>query len=279
MAADFWASTQWKHMHANAAVVPVAERARERIVLKDGKVLDPEEIQCILMNLAKYIFRCVHCLKLRVRVAATAVTYMKRFYMRLSMRDHHPLVVAPTCILLASKVEESNVQPKWILDVWRKPFGFRRPEHESEIVQCECHLLSGINDSLVIFHPYRPLQAFLQDAAVADECTSSAWKMVNDSYMSDVGMRHPPFVVALGCMYMASVMVGSDMRSWFAETNVDESQVAEVMNEMLRMYEMMNSKEVFDKRFGTAMRKLDASIPTHRAISPPLCGATTRSHR
>lgn len=45
-------------------------------------------------------------LKLRQQVIATATVYFKRFYARNSLKNIDPLLLAPTCVFLASKVEE-----------------------------------------------------------------------------------------------------------------------------------------------------------------------------
>ena len=48
-------------------------------------------------------------LKLRQQVIATATVYLKRFYSHNSLRCVDPLLLAPTCVFLASKVEEFGV--------------------------------------------------------------------------------------------------------------------------------------------------------------------------
>jgi hypothetical protein len=48
-------------------------------------------------------------LKLRQQVIATATVFFKRFYARNSLRCIDPLLLAPTCVFLASKVEEFGV--------------------------------------------------------------------------------------------------------------------------------------------------------------------------
>lgn len=40
---------------------------------------------------------------------ATATVYFKRFYARNSLKSIDPLLLAPTCIFLASKVEEFGI--------------------------------------------------------------------------------------------------------------------------------------------------------------------------
>lgn len=48
-------------------------------------------------------------LKLRQQVVATATVYFKRFYARNSLKCIDPLLLAPTTVFLASKVEEFGV--------------------------------------------------------------------------------------------------------------------------------------------------------------------------
>lgn len=48
-------------------------------------------------------------LKLRQQVIATATVYFKRFYARNSLKCIDPLLLAPTSVFLASKVEEFGV--------------------------------------------------------------------------------------------------------------------------------------------------------------------------
>ena len=43
--------------------------------------------------------------KVRQQVIATATIYFKRFYARNSLKNIDPLLMAPTCVFLASKVE------------------------------------------------------------------------------------------------------------------------------------------------------------------------------
>jgi len=48
-------------------------------------------------------------LKLKQQVIATATVYFKRFYARNSLKCIDPLLLSPTCVFLASKVEEFGV--------------------------------------------------------------------------------------------------------------------------------------------------------------------------
>lgn len=62
-----------------------------------------------LTNLFSVIQTLGEQLKLRQQVIATATVYFKRFYSKNSLKCIDPLLLSPTCIFLASKVEEFGV--------------------------------------------------------------------------------------------------------------------------------------------------------------------------
>lgn len=67
----------------------------------------------MFISTKKFFFSVIQVLgeqlKLRQQVIATATVYFKRFYARNSLKCIDPLLLAPTCIFLASKVEEFGV--------------------------------------------------------------------------------------------------------------------------------------------------------------------------
>lgn len=59
--------------------------------------------------------RCVRCSLAARSVAATAVVYFRRLYAGSSFSQYDPHLVAPGCLYLASKVEESVVAAKLLM--------------------------------------------------------------------------------------------------------------------------------------------------------------------
>ncbi|KAJ0110565.1 hypothetical protein Patl1_01547 [Pistacia atlantica] len=120
MAANFWTSSHYKLLLDQEEVDVVQPLDRE-------KGITLEEFKLIKMQMASYISKLAQNVKVRQRVVATAVTYMRRFYTRKSMTEYDPHLVAPTCLYLASKAEESTVQarllPFYIKKIWNY-FGF-----------------------------------------------------------------------------------------------------------------------------------------------------------
>lgn len=140
-------------------------------------------------------------LKVKQQVIATAIVYFKRFYVKNSFKCIDPLLLAPTCLFLASKVEEfgvisnnrliSTCQQVGKLATWRRPprlirFSFlvknkfcyaypqEFPYRISQILECEFYLMEIMDCCLVLYHPYRPLAQFVHECG-SKEILHTAW--------------------------------------------------------------------------------------------------------
>lgn len=49
--------------------------------------------------------------------------------------------------------------------------------------------------------------------------------MCNDSYSTDAILLYPPFLVAIGCVYIAFLQVQRDPTEWLSKLNVQPKQV------------------------------------------------------
>ncbi|PNY07735.1 cyclin-c1-2-like protein [Trifolium pratense] len=157
------------------------------------------------------------------RVVATAVTYMRRVYSRKSMTEYDPRLVAPACLYLASKAEESTVQARLLVFYIKKLYADDKYRYEiKDILEMEMKILEALNYYLVVFHPYRSLSGLLQDAGLNDlSMTQLTWGLVNDTYKMDLMLVHPPHQIALACIYIASVLREKDTTVWYEELRVD----------------------------------------------------------
>lgn len=50
--------------------------------------------------------------------------------------------------------------------------------------------------------------------------------LVNDTYKMDLILVHPPHLIALACIYIASVIREKDTTAWFEELRVDMNVVS-----------------------------------------------------
>ena len=104
MAANFWLSSHYNYwMLTKEEIITAAGRQQ------DLKHLTVEEYQKIHILFANFIQALGEHLKHRQQVIATATVYFKRFYSQNSLKNVDPLLLAPTCLYLASKVEECGV--------------------------------------------------------------------------------------------------------------------------------------------------------------------------
>ncbi|KAI4987960.1 hypothetical protein ZWY2020_029590 [Hordeum vulgare] len=102
------------------------------------------------------------------------------------MTEYDPRLVAPACLYLASKVEESS-DGKYRFEI-------------KDILEMEMKLLEELDYYLVVFHP------LLQDAGII-HLTQHTIRLglVNDTYKMDLILIYPPYMIALACIYIARV--------------------------------------------------------------------------
>ncbi|XP_040994789.1 cyclin-C1-2-like isoform X4 [Juglans microcarpa x Juglans regia] len=185
---------------------------------------------------------------------------MRRVYTRKSMNEYDPRLVAPTCLYLASKAEESTLQARLLVFVLKKLYSdekYRYDRYEiKDILEMEMKILEALNCYLVVFHPYRALSQLLQDAGLNDiSMTQLTWGLVNDTYKTDLVLIHAPHLIALACIYIASVLREKDTTAWFEELRIDMNAVKNISMEILDFYE--NHRMITEERIIAALSKLN----------------------
>ncbi|KAJ6845250.1 cyclin-C1-1-like isoform X1 [Iris pallida] len=233
MAANFWTSSHYKQLLDPEEVDVVHPLDKE-------KGITSEEFKLIKIHMTTHIWRLAQQVKVRQRVYATAVTYFRRVYARKSMSEYDPHLVAPTCLYLASKAEESTVQARLLVFYIKKACTDDKSQkyrcEQKDILEMEMKLLEALDYYLVVFHPYRPLLQLLQDAGMTD-LTHTSWGLVNDTYKMDLILIYPPHMIALACIYIASVLRDKETTAWFEELRVDMNIVKNISMEILDFYD------------------------------------------
>uniref|UniRef100_UPI00358EA9CC cyclin-C isoform X1 n=1 Tax=Myxine glutinosa TaxID=7769 RepID=UPI00358EA9CC len=250
---------------------------------KDLKNLSEDDYWKIQIFFANVIQALGEQLKLRQQVIATATVYFKRFYARYSLHCIDPVLMAPTCIFLASKVEEFGVISNSRLitaasTVFKNKFSYaftkEFPYRVNHVLECEFYLLELMDCCLIVYHPYRALVHYIQDMGPDEQLLQASWKIVNDTYRTDLCLIYPPFMIALACLHMACAIHQKeppkehqrdsprDCRHWFAELSVDLDKILEITRSILRLYEIWQS---YDER--TEIGPILAKMPKPK--SPP----------
>lgn len=240
MAGNFWQSS-----HHQQWLLDKQDLIRER--RHDLSILTEEEYQKIFIFFSSVIQTLGEHLKLRQQVIATATVYFKRFYARNSLKCIDPLLLAPTCLFLASKVEEFGVISNSRLTstcqaVIKGKFGYAYsqefPYRTNHILECEFYLLENLDCCLIVYQPYRPLLQMVADMGHEEQLLTLAWRIVNDSLRTDVCLLYPPYQIAIGCLQIACVILQKDHKAWFAELCVDIEKIQEIARYIINLFEL-----------------------------------------
>jgi len=122
----------------------------------------------------------------------------------------------------------------------------------------EMKLLEALEFYLVVYHPYHALLQLLQDAGLTD-LTHISWGIVNDTYRMDLILIYPPYMIALACIYISSVLKDKDTTAWFEELRVDMNVVKNISMEILDFYDSYKVdayKAIPEERINGALNKL-----------------------
>ncbi|KAK7807725.1 hypothetical protein U0070_009306 [Myodes glareolus] len=80
------------------------------------------------------------------------------------------------------------------------------PYRMNHILECEFYLLELMDCCLIVYHPYRPLLQYVQDMGQEDVLLPLAWRIVNDTYRTDLCLLYPPFMIALACLHILEII-------------------------------------------------------------------------
>ncbi|CAH1782036.1 unnamed protein product [Owenia fusiformis] len=278
MAGNFWQSSHYQQW-----LLDPQDLMKEREA--DLKVIDEQEYNKVMIFFANLLQALGEQLKVRQQVIATGTIYFKRFYCSHPLKCIDPLLMAPTCIFLASKVEEFGVISNNRListcqNLIKNKFSYAYPSGEfpyriNHVLECEFFLLEMMDCCLVIFHPYRPLIQYAADIGHEESLLQLAWRIVNDSLRTDICLFYPPYLIALACLHMACVIQQKDAKQWFAELSVDMDKILEITRHILALYELWKNYDE-KKEIQALLQKMPK--PKTQPSRPPSQGPNDNSN-
>ncbi|KAL9544634.1 hypothetical protein MBANPS3_007529 [Mucor bainieri] len=161
------------------------------------------EMQCQVMS--------KHC-KLTDMVMATAVIYMKRFFLYNTVMDYYPKDILLTCLFLATKSESERIS----IDDFGKTF---RLESTKKVLNLEYTVSQGIKFQYYIHHPYRPAHGFFldmqtgpTDIKLLKETYKKVGKAIAEILLSDLPFIYQPAQLALAAFMIAGKENGFDQQ-------------------------------------------------------------------
>ncbi|ORY00404.1 cyclin-like protein [Basidiobolus meristosporus CBS 931.73] len=151
------------------------------------------------------------------KVKATAITYMKRFFLYNTVMDYHPKTIMLTSLFLATKVENSFIS----ID----DFAQRIPKTTAQsILDLEFIISQSLKFEFTIHHPYRPLhglyldmQSHIQDLAILTSTYEKAVDWVDKSLYTDLIFLYQPSQIAMGAMNLAGKQFRCDVEGYLKQ--------------------------------------------------------------
>ncbi|KDQ12878.1 hypothetical protein BOTBODRAFT_34025 [Botryobasidium botryosum FD-172 SS1] len=155
-------------------------------------------------------------------VEATAISYIKRFYLKNTAMDWHPKDVMLTALFLATKTTNNPVA----LDEYAK----RCKTTPADILRIEFLLAQSLRFEFAVWHAHRALWGMFLDLQilpdVEPDVVKLAYKKALDharaSRLTDAELIYTPSQIALACLLLANPMLA---RQW-ARAKSEEAAVA-----------------------------------------------------
>ncbi|KAG4304982.1 hypothetical protein PORY_001657 [Pneumocystis oryctolagi] len=135
-------------------------------------------------------------------IKATAVMYLKRFYLLYSVMDYHPKLIMLTCLFLATKVCDHYISLDQFVRSIPKVTSSIILEHEFLV----CRALSW---DFYVWHAYRPLYGFILDMQTVlpeqsvhtlGRLHGEAKALISRTLWADLQFLYSPSYIALGCL-------------------------------------------------------------------------------
>lgn len=209
MAADYWASTQRQNWLFEPYEIT---DLREEIEKHHAKVIEQHPLpdrRLVFIFIKDRIMQLVKRLPIRQQCIATALVYLHRYFLFNAMQNVNLYLLIATAFYLASKTEESPHHIRMVAQEARQLWPEYVPSDPSRLGEMEFCLISEMHSQLIIWHPYRSLTSLKenQKLSLTMEEISLAWSIVNDTFMTDLPLTCPPYLIAITAMFLAVVFV------------------------------------------------------------------------
>ncbi|KAJ9652974.1 RNA polymerase II holoenzyme cyclin-like subunit [Neophaeococcomyces mojaviensis] len=211
MAANYWTSTQKQNWLFEPHEI---EALRQEVQKQHTKVVEQFPLpdrRLIFIFIKERILQLAKHLQFRQQCVATALVYLHRYFLFNAVQNVNLYLLTATAFYLASKTEESPHHIRLVASEARQLWPEYVPSDPSRIGEMEFCLISEMHSQLIVWHPYRSLTALKenQSLALTNEELSLAWSIINDTFMTDLPMTCPPYLIAVTAIFLAVIFVPS----------------------------------------------------------------------
>nr|VWO96741.1 CYCLIN domain-containing protein [Ganoderma boninense] len=168
-----------------------------------------EEHLLVKLYVGKISQLCGH-FRFPEEVEATAVTYLKRFYLKNTVMDWHPKNVMLTALFLATKTTNNPIS----LELYASHIPRTAP---SDVLDLEFLVAQSLGFDFAVWHPHRSLWGIwldiqtIPDVAIDDlqKAHEAATAHVRAARLTDAEFVYAPSQIALACFSLASPTLAS----------------------------------------------------------------------
>ncbi|KAJ8663732.1 hypothetical protein O0I10_000005 [Lichtheimia ornata] len=229
---------------------------------QDPQYLSIEEELALCRFYEKQLQSICRHFKFTDAVMATAMVYMKRFFLYNSIMDYHPKDILLTCLFLSTKSESERIS----IDQFGKNLNL--PSTDS-ILGLEFVVSQGIRFEYLVHHPYRAAYGlFLElqrgdvDIKVLKETYNKVQGLIGSMLLTDLSFIYQPSQLALGAFVIAGRSTGFDQHILrHMETKVGKekiemlSKIADDVAETIDQFVAVspNEAKLIDRRLRVCM--------------------------
>lgn len=115
--------------------------------------------------------------------------------------------------------------------------------------QCERDILSALNSDLNVFLPVRYLHQFLSDSRVPESFSFQSLLFLHDMMKTPIPLYHTPFIIAIACMHLTSIVLQMDIRTFLGTVDFDVDEMLKIAADFKAFFEDTNihSREFQEK--------------------------------
>ncbi|KXG47795.1 Cyclin C/H [Penicillium griseofulvum] len=205
MAANYWASSQRRHwLFSREKLADIREGLREKDKVAHSQFPLPDQ-RLLNIYFNQQLIKLGKRMSTRQQAIATAQVYLKRFYTKNEIRQTSPYLVLTTAFYLACKMEECPQHIRFVVGEARGLWPEFITPDVAKLGECEFALISELSSQLIVHHPYRTLSELQTELSLTSDEVALAWSVINDHYLTDLPLLHPPHVIAIMAIIVAVV--------------------------------------------------------------------------
>lgn len=251
------------------------EDANSKFVARFGSHMDPDERDAFFLNAnEEHIIQKCHEYMLRdfchkfqppmtKYVFATALNYLKRFYLYNSVMDYHPKEIMVTCLFLACKVDEFNVS----LAQFVANIKGNQSRASTVILNNELFLMEQIKYNLKVHHTFKSIEGFLLDIKTRtrmsdpDRMRSHIDSFIDKLLFTDACLLFAPSQLALAAVLHSASQIKENLDSYVTDLLLGDKGAAYLneLIEIVRRIRMLHARVADDhtKELPRISKKLD----------------------